>query len=129
MSVKILITRRFREEHVKEITARLNKFRVMAMNQPGYIGGETLFGYSEPQTVLVISSWETVNNWLTWVEHPDRKAMDKELRDLLLAPPEYAIFLHGETPHTALRERRKSGAAPQQSAGFRERKSPLVGEP
>ena len=42
MIAKIIIKRRFVKENTPQILSLLNKIRSIAMNQPGYISGETL---------------------------------------------------------------------------------------
>ena len=42
MPAKILIKRQFKDGSIREVSALLNEFRSGAMNQPGYISGETL---------------------------------------------------------------------------------------
>ena len=42
MLAKVLIKRRFKKGTNKEVRALLNEFRAGAMNQPGYITGQTL---------------------------------------------------------------------------------------
>ena len=57
MSVKVLIQRRFREAPTAEDIMAINDFRIGAMAQPGYIGGETLAAMEDPREVAVISTW------------------------------------------------------------------------
>jgi hypothetical protein len=42
MIVKVMIKRKIKEGKAREVFALLNKFRADAMNQKGYISGETL---------------------------------------------------------------------------------------
>ena len=63
MAVKVLITRRFREGTAMEVLGLLNQIRAMTVYQPGYISGETLFSRDNPQTILVVSAWESDEYW------------------------------------------------------------------
>ena len=56
MAVKVLIKRRFMEGKAMEVFALLNKFRSEAINQTGYVTGETLIDYNDPQKILRVSS-------------------------------------------------------------------------
>ena len=63
MSVKILIRRKFRKEAVKDAADMLMKARTNAMGNKGYISTETLVNYDDPQTVLIISMWQSKEDW------------------------------------------------------------------
>ena len=88
MAVKIIIKRRFREGKAKEVFALLKKFRSEAMDQEGYITGETLIGFDDPQKVLVIATWQSRDNWLKWKEDSGRKANEDLLQQYLDGPTE-----------------------------------------
>ena len=98
MAVKVIIKRRFREGKAKEVFALLNKFRLEAMGQDGYITGETLTGFDDPQKVLVISTWQNIDNWLKWKEDSGRKTNESLLQQYLEGPTEYEVYLLGPYP-------------------------------
>jgi heme-degrading monooxygenase HmoA len=79
MIVKVMIRRKIREGKSRDVFALLNKFRSDAMNQKGYISGETLINYDRPHEILVISMWQDMENWIRWRENPERKANEKLL--------------------------------------------------
>ncbi|MCJ7773479.1 MAG: antibiotic biosynthesis monooxygenase [Desulfobacterales bacterium] len=100
MPAKILIRRRFKEGSLKEAAALLNEFRSGAMNQPGYISGETLVKDDEPHTLLVIGTWHKMQNWRNWKNNPKRKAFEDMLEIYQEGPTEYEEYhlglLHDE---------------------------------
>ena len=98
MPAKILIKRRFKEESIKEVSALLNEFRSGAMNQPGYISGETLVKEDDPLTLLVIGTWRKMQNWKTWKDNPKRKAFEDMLEIYQEGPTEYEEY-HLGLPH------------------------------
>ena len=67
--VKVLMERTIRGENVAQTVRRLRQLRVLAMQQPGYISGETLHGVDDPNYYLVISSWESLEQWQNWFNH------------------------------------------------------------
>ena len=79
MIVKVTIKRKIKEGKARDVFALLNKFRSDAMQQKGYISGETLINHDNPREILVISMWQDINNWLQWRENPERKANEKSL--------------------------------------------------
>ena len=98
MAVKVLIKRRLRQGKAMEVFALLNKFRSGAMEQPGYVTGETLIGYDDPQVLLVISMWQSIENWLKWKEDPSRIANEAKLQQYLEEPTEYEAYVFGTPP-------------------------------
>ena len=98
MAVKVLISRRFKEGQNKKIFALLNNLRIEAMNQAGYISGETLVGHDNPNHMMVISTWASVDNWLAWKENPGRKANEEKIQPFLDGPTEYELFSLGTYP-------------------------------
>lgn len=98
MAVKVLIKRHIKEGKSKEVFALLNKTRADAMNQKGYITGETLMSHYDPHRLLVISTWQTIENWLAWKENNDRKANEARLEQYLEFPTEYEEYVFGTFP-------------------------------
>jgi heme-degrading monooxygenase HmoA len=92
--VKILLERDIKGRHVAEIVRRLRQLRVMAMQQPGYIGGETLHAVDDPNHYLVISSWETLNHWQNWFNHRERQKLQTELDGYLESPTTMRVYTY-----------------------------------
>ena len=95
MVVKVIITRRIQEGKTREVFALLNKIRSDAMNQKGYLSGETLINNDDPQEILVISMWHGIENWLKWKENPERKANETLLERWLEGPTEFKTLVLG----------------------------------
>jgi heme-degrading monooxygenase HmoA len=95
MVVKVIITRRLQEGKTREVFALLNRNRSEAMNQKGYISGETLINHDDPQEILVISTWQGIENWLKWKENPERMANEARLEGWLESPTEYKACVLG----------------------------------
>ena len=98
MAVKVLIKRRFKQGKDKEVFALLNKLRAEAMLQTGYITGESLIKLDDPQKILVISTWQSMENWLKWREDPERKANEAKLQQYLEEPTEHEEYVFGTSP-------------------------------
>ena len=67
--VKVLMERTIRGQNVGQIVRLLRQLRVLAMQQPGYISGETLHAVDDPNHYLVISSWDSAEHWQAWLEN------------------------------------------------------------
>ncbi len=93
MVVKVMIKRKIQEGKSREVFALLNKFRSDAMNQKGYISGETLINHDDPMEILVVSIWHDMENWLRWRENTKRKANEAQLERWLVEPTVYESYV------------------------------------
>lgn len=96
MLVKIFMRRRMKEGNLNNIFALIRKIRAIAMNQHGYISGETLVDYNDPKETLVISTWQSMEDWMKWNENPLRKEIEVQLEELLEKPTEYKVFVYSK---------------------------------
>ena len=98
MLVKIFIKRRFKKGKVKEISALLRDFRSGAMTQAGYISGETLVSYDDPQNVMVIGTWQDMESWLAWKNNQRRIDFETMLDMYQDGPTHYESYVLGIPP-------------------------------
>jgi heme-degrading monooxygenase HmoA len=107
MLVKVFIKRRFKKEKARAVFSHLKKLRFEAMQQKGYITGETLIDPDDPQKLMVIATWESRKDWLNWKMNENRKAKEAELEVWLEAPAEYETYVYSKywiSVHTSLAE-------------------------
>ncbi|MBU1568369.1 MAG: antibiotic biosynthesis monooxygenase [Proteobacteria bacterium] len=95
MSIKILIKRKFKKEALPDATNILMKARSNAMGNKGYISTETLVNYNDPQSVLILSMWQSKEDWDRYRESGPRKEHEKKYAELLEGPTEYEVFRMG----------------------------------
>ncbi|MDZ7599145.1 MAG: antibiotic biosynthesis monooxygenase family protein [Desulfobacterales bacterium] len=95
MLAKILIKRRFKKGCNKEVLALLNEFRAGAMNQPGYISGETLVDSRDPQTLVVIGTWQDMDSWHRWKENRARRTFEAMMEIYQEGPALYEEYFLG----------------------------------
>ncbi|MFO8049702.1 MAG: antibiotic biosynthesis monooxygenase [Desulfosudaceae bacterium] len=95
MLAKILIKRRFKEGHTLEVIALLHDLRAAAISQPGYISGETLMGYDDPKTILVIGTWQDMKSWEQWKNQTRRKEFEAMIDIYLSEPAVYEEYTLG----------------------------------
>ncbi len=95
MQANILIKRKFQAGKKKEIISVLRELRARAMDQPGYISGQTLASPEDPQLLLVISVWQDLESWHKWSNNPTRQALEQVLESYQMGPTEYQEFILG----------------------------------
>ncbi|MBF0240418.1 MAG: antibiotic biosynthesis monooxygenase [SAR324 cluster bacterium] len=95
MAVKIIILRRVNKEQEEAMRPLLLKMRSMAMTQPGYISGETLINFDDPEEHLVISTWKTLDDWNKWLESPARGDLQHKVDEALGRETLYQIYYNG----------------------------------
>jgi heme-degrading monooxygenase HmoA len=95
MAVKILIRRRVPQDKARQMIPLFRKMRTLANEQPGYITGETMKNLERPDEFLVISTWETSDDWRRWLESSDRREVQSQIDKLLGGKTEYEIFHYG----------------------------------
>ena len=92
MIAKIIIKRRFVKDNTPQILSLLNKIRSIAMNQPGYISGETLRSLDDPEDYMVVSKWETADDWKKWLQSKERRDLQGQVDSLIGEKTFYEIF-------------------------------------
>ncbi|OGP71898.1 MAG: antibiotic biosynthesis monooxygenase [Deltaproteobacteria bacterium RBG_13_60_28] len=92
--VKVLLERTIKGQNVGEIVRLLRQMRVKAMQQPGYISGETLHAVDDPNLYLVISTWESLDHWQAWVQSPEHRKLQEEIDTYLQSPTAVRVFTY-----------------------------------
>ena len=95
MAVKILIKRNVPEDKARKMIPLFREMRSMANQQPGYITGETMRNLEKPDEFMVISTWETSEDWKRWVQSSERQKIQDQIDALLGGKTEYEIFHYG----------------------------------
>jgi len=95
MLAKILIKRQFKSGYEKEILSLFNKLRSIAMNQAGYISGLTMMAPDDPENMMVISTWQTLDSWQLWKENIERQNLEAMLDIYQVRPTEYQEYVVG----------------------------------
>jgi heme-degrading monooxygenase HmoA len=95
MAVKILIRRQVPQEKAKAMIPLFRQMRALATEQSGYITGETLRSLENPQEFMVISTWQSSEDWSRWLQSKERNEVQKKIDDLLGGETQYEIFHYG----------------------------------
>ena len=92
MAVKIFIKRYVKKDKTQEAVELLKDVRSQALKQPGYISGETLINHYDPCNITVVSTWQTIDDWIRWEESDERSAKKDQLEGLLEGPADFEIY-------------------------------------
>jgi heme-degrading monooxygenase HmoA len=92
MTILVLTTRRFKDEFVHEAQYHNAEMRALATVQPGYVSGKTITNLYDPNEMLIISIWESKEEWDDWYKSDERKKYYKKLRLALEKGEEIAFY-------------------------------------
>lgn len=91
MSVKVVIERKLVRDLPHDVLKTVNELRKKAMQQLGYITGETLYSDQE-NNLVVFSYWSSLSDWERWKDNEERVAIDGKLRPYLKEEPLIRYF-------------------------------------
>jgi heme oxygenase (mycobilin-producing) len=94
MAVRIIIDRKVKKGKEPELAKWLRELRSKAMPSKGYISGETLRSLVDPQNYVVITTWQSVNDWRTWEKNSERKKIQAKIDKLMSRPTKTKIYLY-----------------------------------
>ncbi|KPJ78241.1 MAG: hypothetical protein AMJ54_04515 [Deltaproteobacteria bacterium SG8_13] len=93
MAVSVLIRRSFSEtDKAAELAPLIVKLRSLATIQPGYITGRTFRCLDCAGEYLVISTWNTLEDWNRWLNSKERQELQNQVDELLGGKTEYRIY-------------------------------------
>ncbi len=95
MSFKIIIERRFKEPPVIRNLRAIEGLRMHAMQQKGYISGETLINSEDSCEVVVLSTWADFDSFNTWSSSKERAGLEEELTPYMESPARISSFSLG----------------------------------
>jgi heme-degrading monooxygenase HmoA len=65
------------------------------MRQSGYISGLTLMEPENPNKMMVISTWQTIDDWKRWQNHAERIRLEAMLEVYQDGPTQYEAYVVG----------------------------------
>jgi heme-degrading monooxygenase HmoA len=92
MTIKIMIKRKVPEGKRERFLALISKLRGKAIKQPGYITGEALRNADNPEEYLVISTWNSINEWDVWKSSKERSGIQAEIDEFLGTKSQYEVY-------------------------------------
>ena len=92
MPVHVVIKRKMIISHPKKLTPLLKDLSERAKLQEGYISTDTLQNIDDPGEYLVVSRWETEENWKVWFQSQERRDLQGKVDSLIGERTGYEIF-------------------------------------
>jgi heme-degrading monooxygenase HmoA len=96
MAIRVLIERKAIPENEQALSELLMKMRSKAMLARGYISGETLRSLDDPNETLVISTWNSLDDWIRWEATRERHEIQSRIDGMLRAPATQRIFIYDQ---------------------------------
>ena len=97
MAIKVLIKRYVKKGKTEAALALMNDVRSQALKQTGYISGETLVNHYDPCMITIVSTWQTIEDWIHWQESDQRATQEDQLEILQERPAVFEIYDFGLT--------------------------------
>jgi antibiotic biosynthesis monooxygenase (ABM) superfamily enzyme len=76
----------------KDLEPILMQLRSHAMQYPGYVGAENLVSEADFSVVVMISTWETIDNWRTWVESRGTRELLREAKAVVMGEAKLTAY-------------------------------------
>ena len=92
MSVKVVIKRQVSVDKIQDLAPLLRQLRSLAAQEQPHISGETLKRVDGQDEYLVISTWQSLDDWNRWFHNEKRISIQAKIDALLGEPTEYAVY-------------------------------------
>ena len=92
MAVKVMIKRRVPVGTEQLLVPLLKELRTLAWKQPGYISGETYQRVDRPGVSLVVSMWQSEEDWEKWMSSEGRADIQQRIDSLVKTETKYEVI-------------------------------------
>ena len=92
MAIQVMIKRKLKIIDPEELLPLLAELHQKAKEQPGYISSTTLRSLEDPEDFVVMSTWETAEDWKTWFSSKLRRDIQGRVDSLIGERTFYEIF-------------------------------------
>ncbi len=94
MTVRVIIEREVEPGQEAGLRLLMTQARTKAVNAKGYISGETLRALDNPNKFIVLSNWNSADDWRAWEKSPERIKLRQEMEPLLMGKEKCAVYAH-----------------------------------
>lgn len=92
MPIEVIIKRKLLINNPEDLIPLLSDLRSLAMEQPGYLSSETLRSIENPDEYMVVSKWETTDDWNRWYKSKNRREIQGKVDSLIGEKTFYELF-------------------------------------
>jgi len=93
MAIEVFIKRNINQgPQARNVVPLILQLRALATFQPGYISGETFFNLDNPEDCLVVSEWQSLEHWYSWMKSEKRAEIQSKIDELTGERTEYSIY-------------------------------------
>jgi len=93
MSIEVMIKRKIKQgPQARKVVPLILQLRTLATYQPGYISGRTLYNVEKPEDCLVISEWQTLEDWHKWMKSKERDAIQVKIEAEIGEPTKHSVY-------------------------------------
>jgi heme oxygenase (mycobilin-producing) len=93
MSVCVIIKRRFDDKNIaSKIAPLIVRLRSQASIQPGYITDQAFAALDSQGEYLVVSIWDTIDDWNSWMNSELRQSIQRQINELTADNTEYRYY-------------------------------------
>jgi heme-degrading monooxygenase HmoA len=94
MAVRVIIDRKVKGGEESEFSELLKQLRSKAVSSKGYISGETLRALSDRHNYIVVSTWQSADDWKNWEKNPVRKTIQTRMEKITMGTTKAKIYVH-----------------------------------
>jgi len=98
MAIRVLIKRHVKKGRVEQAINMLKELRKMALNQQGYISSDTLINHYDSRSIMIVSTWEKLDDWIRWEGSEERATKEAKIEGLLEVTTKYEVYDIGSLP-------------------------------
>ena len=92
MTVHVVIKRKLKIYQPEKLKPLLRELSSRAQEQPGYISSVTLQSVEKQEDYMVISKWDTAEDWQKWFQSSERRAIQGQVDSSIGERTFYEIF-------------------------------------
>jgi heme-degrading monooxygenase HmoA len=89
--IRVVIERTLSREGDEEIQRAMRDLRREAIQQPGYVSGETLRDTANPHHFVILSTWRSPEEWEAWASSGRRREVEGRIREISVEPARITI--------------------------------------
>jgi len=92
MAIHVVIKRKFKMNQPEKLIPLLEELNKRAQDHPGYISTNTLQSKESPDDYLVVSVWESEEDWNGWFKSSIRRSIQNDIDSLIGERTFYEVF-------------------------------------